>query len=83
MIERAWCSARGDTSAPICSICARPAHRSDEVPRVRLDDALDRLEREMILRALDETKQVKARAARLLGISERSLWYKLRKHGLT
>jgi transcriptional regulator with PAS, ATPase and Fis domain len=26
---------------------------------------------------------VKVRAARLLGISERSLWYKLRKHGLT
>jgi transcriptional regulator with PAS, ATPase and Fis domain len=37
----------------------------------------------MILRALEETKQVKARAARVLGISERSLWYKLRKHGLT
>ena len=50
---------------------------------VRLDEALDRLEREMILRALDETKQVKARAARVLGISERSLWYKLRKHGLS
>jgi transcriptional regulator with PAS, ATPase and Fis domain len=26
---------------------------------------------------------VKARAARLLGVSERSLWYKLRKHGLS
>ena len=33
--------------------------------------------------ALDETKYVKARAARLLGVSERSLWYKLRKHGLS
>ena len=41
-----------------------------------------RLERETILRALDPTRQVKARAARLLGVSERSLWYKLRKHGL-
>ena len=55
----------------------------DEPAGVRLDDALDRLEREMILKALEETKQVKARAARLLGVSERSLWYKLRKHGLS
>jgi len=37
----------------------------------------------MILRALEETKHVKARAARLLGVSERSLWYKLKKHGLS
>ena len=35
-----------------------------------------------LVRALEETKQVKARAARLLGVSERSLWYKLRKHSL-
>ena len=43
----------------------------------------DRIEREMILEALDEAKNVKARAARLLGVSERSLWYKIRKHGLS
>ena len=36
-----------------------------------------------VKKALEETKQVKARAARLLGVSERSLWYKLRKHGLS
>ena len=53
------------------------------VAGARLDEALDGLEREMILRALDETRQVKARAARVLGISERSLWYTLRKHGLS
>ena len=50
---------------------------------LRLDEALDRVEREVILRALEETKHVKTRAARLLGVSERSLWYKLKKHGLT
>lgn len=48
-----------------------------------LHEALDRLEREIIRRALEETKHVKARAARRLGISERSLWYKLHKHGLS
>lgn len=59
--------------------------RSTDVPErgaLRLDGALDRVERDLILRALEETKQLKARAARLLGVSERSLWYKLKKHGL-
>jgi DNA-binding NtrC family response regulator len=60
-----------------------PGATATEPPSARLDEALDRLERDMILRALEETRQVKARAARLLGISERSLWYKLRKHGLS
>jgi transcriptional regulator with PAS, ATPase and Fis domain len=36
----------------------------------------------MILGMLDETKDNKAEAARRLGISERNLWYKLKKHGL-
>ena len=62
---------------------AAPVERSESAPGTRLDDALDRLERDMILRALEEAKQVKGRAARLLGISERSLWYKLRKHSLS
>ncbi len=55
----------------------------EEPAGLRLDEALDRVEREMILKALEETKQVKARAARVLGVSERSLWYKLRKHGVS
>jgi len=84
VIERAVVLGRGDViGADLLDLRTPGAPDADEVPRVRLDDALDRLEREMILRALEETKQVKARAARVLGISERSLWYKLRKHGLT
>ena len=84
VMERAVVLGRGDViGADLLDLRTPGAPDADELPRVRLDDALDRLEREMILRALEETKQVKARAARVLGISERSLWYKLRKHGLT
>ncbi len=43
---------------------------------------MQRFERRMILRALDETNDNKAQAARRLGISERNLWYKLEKHAL-
>jgi len=84
VIERAVVLCQGDTiGAGLLDL--RPAARGAAEPAagVRLDEALDRLEREMILRALEESKQVKARAARLLGVSERSLWYKLRKHGLS
>lgn len=36
----------------------------------------------VLLRSLDATHDNKAEAARRLGISERTLWYKLKKHGL-
>ena len=40
------------------------------------------MEREMILRALDETNQDKRRAAQLLGISLKTLYNKLAKYGI-
>ncbi len=84
VIERAVVLCRGDViGARLLDLQAAGPAPKDDTPAIRLDEALDRLEREMIVRALDETKQVKARAARLLGVSERSLWYKLRKHGLS
>jgi two-component system response regulator AtoC len=54
----------------------------DAVTDGPLHDAVERFERRLILHALDETKENKAEAARRLGISERNLWYKLKKHGL-
>jgi len=60
-----------------------PPDESAEGDVVRpLADGLERFERRMILRALDETRDNKAEAARRLGISERNLWYKLKKHSL-
>ena len=47
-----------------------------------LEPAIEAVERQLILRALGATKNNKARAARLLGVSERTLWYKLKRHGL-
>ena len=39
-------------------------------------------ERKAILRALAATDDNKAEAATLLGIGERTLWTKLKKHGI-
>jgi two-component system response regulator HydG len=50
---------------------------------ISLDDALARLERSMIERALEEARGVKTRTAELLGIKTSALYYKLEKYGLT
>jgi two-component system response regulator AtoC len=47
-----------------------------------LEPALDALERRLILDALVASSDNKHRAAELLGIGERTLWTKLKKHGI-
>ena len=54
--------------------------QSETVPA--LPHAVEGLEKELIARALSETNSNKAKAAHLLDISERSLWYKVKKYGL-
>ena len=47
-----------------------------------LQPQLDALESRLIAEALEQCGNSKAQAARMLEISERSLWYKIKKHGL-
>ncbi len=47
-----------------------------------IEPAVEELERKLILRALAVAENSKAEAARLLGVSERTLWYKLKRYGL-
>lgn len=49
---------------------------------LEINPALDSLEETMIRAALVQTGGNKSKAARVLDISERSLWYKLKKYGL-
>jgi len=65
----------------------RPEHLSptlrEPTPRMSdahsLDERLAAQERECIVAALQKAGGVQARAAKVLGISERSLWYRLKK----
>jgi len=50
----------------------------DRIP-ADLDNELERVERRHILQALDQTGGVQVKAAELLGISERSLWHRIKK----
>ncbi len=47
-----------------------------------LEPAVQALEKKLILKALGATNDNKVEAARLLGVAERTLWYKLKRHGL-
>jgi DNA-binding NtrC family response regulator len=47
-----------------------------------LSQILRQVERRAVLEALERSGGVQARAARLLGISERSMWYRVKKLGL-
>jgi len=47
-----------------------------------LDEILTEKEREVILGALKKANGVQAKAAKLLGISERSSWYRIKKLGI-
>jgi two-component system response regulator AtoC len=62
---------------------ARPESAPEPAPEtLRLEPALEELERKLILRALGAANDNKIQAAQLLGISERTLWYKLKRYGL-
>jgi len=47
-----------------------------------LDEELERIERRFILNALQKTHGVQVKAAELLGITERSLWHRVKKLGI-
>ena len=88
-IERAILSCSGDTidvvdlppglQAPVAAASApMPAPLASQ----GLDQWLEEVERGAILRALAQTNGVQAQAAKLLGISERSLWHRVKKLGI-
>jgi two-component system response regulator PilR (NtrC family) len=57
-------------------------HTSDQEDVSQLNDYLGDKEKEAILEALEKTRHNKTAAAKLLGISYRSIRYKLKKLGI-
>ena len=53
---------------------------SEEIDPAGLNIHVEKLEKQLIEQALEQTKDNKAAAAQLLKISERSLWYKIKKY---
>lgn len=87
-VERSLLSCQGttidvkDMPAAIVTPSASAAgekFKFEKKGKKNLDHWLEDVEREAILEALAQTKGVQARAAKKLGISERSLWHRIKK----
>jgi len=74
----------GDLPVAVAGLSASTAPLLAELPAdgCVLDDVLNELERRLILQALSRTGGVRKAAARLLGVTFRSLRYRLAKHAL-
>jgi two-component system response regulator PilR (NtrC family) len=90
MMERAVALASGpaiglgDLPPAVAGLSASPAPLLADLPPsgCKLDEVLGEVERRLILQALERTGGVRKGAARLLGVTFRSLRYRLAKHAL-
>jgi two-component system response regulator PilR (NtrC family) len=61
---------------------AEPPFTATVPPGEKLGDALEDIERDAIIRALEQTRYNKTKAAQLLGMTFRSLRYRIKKLGI-
>ena len=80
--------ARTASSTPATCSCGRRSRtpkcrfRTRVAPGEKLGDALEDIERDAIVRALEQTRYNKTKAAQLLGMTFRSLRYRIKKLGI-
>jgi len=49
---------------------------------ITLDAKLDLMEKDIIIAALRKTRGIQVKAADILGINQRSLWHRIKKHNI-
>jgi two-component system response regulator AtoC len=92
LMERIAVLCRGDTLVPAqlppeiagakTAPASPPTHDDSVSGSLAMPARIESLERKLIAQALRQAGDNKSAAARLLEISERSLWYKIKKYGL-
>jgi two-component system response regulator HydG len=87
VIERALVLSEGDEIGPelLPAEIRAPSGARDALAGLRgrpLQEALDQVERALLLQALEDSGYVQARAAEKLGLSKSALHYKLGRHGI-
>ena len=88
VVERALVITSGDEIGPDALPAELRSAHADPTPSLAafagkpLHEALDEVERALLMRALEDAGYVQARAAERLGLSKSALHYKLGKHGL-
>jgi two-component system response regulator AtoC len=83
ILERAVLLADSDTLTEVDLPAPEMPPRARDTAPEPLKTAVERAEREAILKALEWTGDNKTRAAELLGVSVRTLWYRIRDLGLS
>jgi transcriptional regulator with PAS, ATPase and Fis domain len=69
--------------AKITGAFSSPNHTDLKMPaNIPLDERLQEIEKSMIIEALRKTGGVQIRATELLGINQRSLWHRIKKHNI-
>ena len=63
-------------------ITAESLHHDQPIESLTVDDRLDEIEKGLIIEALTRTGGVQVKAAEILGINQRSLWHRIKKHGI-
>lgn len=86
-IRRALVVAEGQTIElsdlpPHVQACAGSSRIATEARSGTLNQILNQVERKLVVDALREAGGVQARAAERLGITERSMWHRVKKHDL-
>jgi len=85
LVERAVILARGDVITPAefpAALAGVESRLPDDVAAMPAARTIKDMEREMILRTLDETGGNRTRTAEILGISRRTLQLKLKAYGI-
>jgi len=54
----------------------------DEGDSLTIDDRINQIEKGLIIEALNRTGGIQVRAAEILGINQRSLWHRIKKHNI-
>lgn len=87
-IERAVLIADGDTLTSKClpvqtaQLKGEKSAMAATTAQGNLEETLANIERQLIIDALERADGVQRHAAKLLGITERVLWYKVKKYGI-
>ncbi|MCP4660575.1 MAG: sigma-54-dependent Fis family transcriptional regulator, partial [bacterium] len=84
VLERALIAATGETITPgdLPHLISPASPRSEDLPGESAGISLEERERQAILEALQRTGGHRERAARLLGISVRTLYNRLKHYGI-
>ncbi|MFQ5957682.1 MAG: sigma-54 dependent transcriptional regulator, partial [Candidatus Brocadiales bacterium] len=83
-IERAAVISSGDFIVKDCLplYIATTGERQESEGKGTIDEALVQTEKKLIVDALKQTRGVQVKAAKLLGITERSLWHRIKKYNI-